>query len=63
VSNLVTPDKFPTADLPTYTVQSGDTLSQIAQDNGISVKELIGLNPQLADATGATGGQKKHGHF
>jgi LysM repeat protein len=57
VSNLVTPDKFPTADLPTYTVQSGDTLSQIAQDNGISVKELIGLNPQLADATGATGGQ------
>jgi LysM repeat protein len=57
VSNLVTPDKFPTADLPTYTVQSGDTLSQIARDNGISVKELIGLNPQLADATGATGGQ------
>jgi LysM repeat protein len=57
VSNLVTPDKFPTADLPTYTVQAGDTLSQIAQDNGVSVKELIGLNPQLADATGATGGQ------
>ncbi len=57
VSNLVTPDKFPAADLPTYTVQAGDTLSQIAQDNGVSVKELIGLNPQLADATGATGGQ------
>jgi LysM repeat protein len=57
VSNFVTPDKFPAADLSTYTVQSGDTLSQIAQDNGVSVKELIGLNPQLADATGATGGQ------
>jgi LysM repeat protein len=56
-SGMISPDKFPAADLSSYTVQSGDTLSQIAQDNGVSVKELIGLNPQLADATGATGGQ------
>jgi LysM repeat protein len=56
-SGMVSPDKFPTADLPTYTVQSGDTLSQIALDNGVSVQDLVGLNPQLADATGATGGQ------
>jgi len=47
----------PGPDLPTYTVQSGDTLSQIAQANDISVQELIGLNPQLAADAGAVGGQ------
>ena len=47
----------PGPDLPTYTVQAGDTLSQIAQANNISVQELIGLNPQLAADAGAVGGQ------
>lgn len=47
----------PGPDLPTYTVQAGDTLSQIAQANDISVQELIGLNPQLAADAGAVGGQ------
>ena len=47
----------PTPDLATYTVQSGDTLSQIAQANNTSVQELIGLNPQLAADSGAVGGQ------
>lgn len=47
----------PTPDLATYTVQSGDTLSQIAQANDTTVQELVGLNPQLAAASGATGGQ------
>ncbi len=32
------------ADLKGYTVQSGDTLSQIARDNGISVEELAKFN-------------------
>lgn len=44
-------------ELGSYTVQSGDTLSQIAQANDISVQELIGLNPQLAADAGATGAQ------
>ena len=44
-------------ELATYTVQSGDTLSKIAQANNTSVTELQGLNPQLAAASGATGGQ------
>ena len=47
----------PGPDLPTYTVQAGDTLSQIAQANGVSVQELVGLNPQLAADAGAVGGQ------
>jgi LysM repeat protein len=38
-------------------VQAGDTLSQIAQANGVSVQELVGLNPQLAADAGAVGGQ------
>jgi hypothetical protein len=47
----------PTPDLATYTVKSGDTLSQIAQANDTTVQDLVGLNPQLASAGGATGGQ------
>jgi len=47
----------PAPDLATYTVQQGDTLSQIAQANDTTVQELVGLNPQLAQASGATGGQ------
>ena len=31
----------------TYTVQSGDTLSQIAKDNDLKMKEIKALNPQI----------------
>ena len=54
-SDAVVPPPVP--DLATYTVQQGDTLSQIAQANNTSVQELIGLNPQLAAASKATAGQ------
>jgi LysM repeat protein len=47
----------PVPNLATYTVQQGDTLSQIAADNGTSVPDLVGLNPQLAAASKATAGQ------
>ncbi len=33
----------------TYTVQSGDTLSEIAQNFGISLQDLLSLNPQISD--------------
>ena len=46
-----------TPDLVTYTAKSGDTLSQIAKDNGTTVRDIVGLNPQLAAASGAKGGQ------
>ncbi len=32
-----------------YEVKSGDTLSQIAEDNGITMEELISVNPLLED--------------
>lgn len=35
-----------------YTVQSGDTLSQIAKDSGISLQELMDLNPKFDPITG-----------
>ena len=56
-SDTVSPLVAPTPDLATYTVQSGDTLSQIAERFDTTVQELVGLNPQLAAASGATGGQ------
>lgn len=46
-----------TPDLVTYTAKNGDTLSQIAKDNGTTVRDIVGLNPQLAAASGAKGGQ------
>jgi len=40
----------PQVEVPvTYTVVKGDTLSQIAQRNGISLKKIIELNPQIKD--------------
>lgn len=56
-SDVVSPLVAPPPDLATYTVQPGDTLSQIAQANDTTVQELVGLNPQLAAASGASGGQ------
>ena len=47
----------PATELATYTVQQGDTLSQIAERFNTTVQELVGLNPQLSAASGATGGQ------
>lgn len=47
----------PPVDLQTYTVQTGDTLSDIAQRFNITVRELQGLNPQLVSAQPAVGGQ------
>lgn len=32
-----------------YTVEDGDTLTEIAQDRGKSVEDLLGLNPELGD--------------
>jgi len=56
-SDAVSPLVDPTPDLATYTVQADDNLSKIADRFNTSVAELKGLNPQLAAASGATGGQ------
>jgi LysM repeat protein len=56
-SDTVSPLVAPPPELATYTVQPGDTLSQIADANGTTVQELVGLNPHLAAGTGATAGQ------
>lgn len=34
--------------MPNYTVKSGDNLSTIAQKNGLTLQQLIALNPQFA---------------
>jgi LysM repeat protein len=56
-SDTVSPLVAPPPDLATYTVQPLDNLSKIADRFNTSVAELKGLNPQLAAASGATGGQ------
>ncbi len=32
-----------------YTVESGDTLSQIAQSSGVSLEQMMGMNPQITN--------------
>ena len=32
-----------------YTIKSGDTLGRIARDNGLTLKELVDLNPNLEE--------------
>ena len=54
---VTSPLVAPPPELATYTVQPGDKLSVIADRFNTSVAELKGLNPQLAAASGATGGQ------
>ena len=56
-SDVVSPLVAPPPELAAYTVQQGDTLSQIAERFNTTVEELVGLNPQLAQASGATAGQ------
>jgi LysM repeat protein len=34
----------------TYTVQRGDTLSDIADRNGVSLSQLLAANPQIRNA-------------
>lgn len=41
-----------------YTVKSGDTLSEIAQDNGTTTKKLLELNPSIKNANEINVGQK-----
>jgi hypothetical protein len=42
-------DAFGGADATEYTIKSGDTLSQLAKDNNVSVKDIMDANPSIAD--------------
>ena len=42
----------------TYTVKSGDTLSRIASNNGVTVNQLLGANPSIKNASLIYVGQK-----
>jgi len=44
-------------DLPTYKIQPGDTLSQIAQQQNVSVKDLMQANPGITDPNKIIAGQ------
>lgn len=50
-------DKAETPGESTHVVQQGETPYNIATTNGLSVDELIALNPELADPTGLQIGQ------
>lgn len=39
----------PAPEIASHVVKSGDTLSQIAKDSGVSVQDIMGLNPQLTN--------------
>ena len=44
--------------MATVTVKKGDTLSEIAKDKGISLRALLGANPQIKNANKIRIGQK-----
>tara|TARA_R110000822_G_scaffold191742_1_gene330450 strand:- start:346 stop:990 length:645 start_codon:yes stop_codon:yes gene_type:complete len=45
-------------DTPAYTIKKGDTLSEIARDNGTTLKALKESNPQIKDLNKISIGQK-----
>jgi|TARA_R110001592_G_scaffold165544_1_gene400024 LysM repeat protein len=45
-------------DTPAYTIKKGDTLSEIARDNGTTLKALKEANPQIKDLNKISIGQK-----
>ena len=47
-----------TSSAKTYTVKSGDTLSEIAQKYDTTMKQLLALNPSIKDANKISVGQK-----
>jgi LysM repeat protein/ribosomal protein L12E/L44/L45/RPP1/RPP2 len=51
----------PTATAPTnteYTIKPGDTLSQIAADNDVSIKDIMDANPNITDPNKISSGQE-----
>ncbi len=46
-TTTITETKEPAPITVTYTVKKGDTLSKIARKNGLTLNELIALNPQI----------------
>jgi LysM repeat protein len=48
----------PAPALQTYTVQPGDTLGDIAAQNGTTVSEIVKANPQISDPNNIYVGQK-----
>lgn len=43
--------------MPIYTIEQGDTLSQIAQRNNRTIADLMGVNPQITDPNRIFAGQ------
>lgn len=51
------PTAEPSPESTTYTVQPGETLSEIANDHGVSVEAILEANPEIGDPTSIQGGQ------
>ncbi len=50
-------DQNPKPELKQYKVQYGNTLSQIAKNHGVSLKDLMAVNPQITDPDKIKAGQ------
>lgn len=59
-NNVAAPTANPTSrgDVQTYTVQSGDMISSIAEANGLTIEEVIAANPQLPNPDSLEVGQQ-----
>jgi LysM repeat protein len=52
------PDPGPEASGTIYIVQSGDNLSGIAQQHGVTLQEILAANPEITDPTRISVGQE-----
>ncbi|MDZ7728588.1 MAG: LysM peptidoglycan-binding domain-containing protein [Dehalococcoidia bacterium] len=52
------PSPTPEGEQETYTIESGDSLSTIAADHGVTVDAILAANPEIEDPAGIVPGQE-----
>jgi LysM repeat protein len=57
-SRSIAPTPTPVPTPSTYVIKSGDTLSKIATEHGLTIEALLAANPEITDANRIAEGQR-----